>query len=210
MGGPARRGTEGRSEGARPIALVVSATLASMTLWGPAGCAALRTPGGDRFVHPKRGYSIRWPGPEWERIHVAKADLALRRPDGSTLTLIRRCGIPLAEPRVMARHLRFGLEEAHVSFEGPVATPWGDSAWEQRFEAQSDGKRVAVKAITCVRGRCVYDWVSTTAEASSSVEPLFDAWWRSFEPGPAPLESSRSRDGVGVAEPAGSAAGGVS
>jgi len=162
----------------------VLGALAGSALFGIAACAFDRPPKEGRFTHPEGGYSITWPGTDWEPTRIANTDLALRDPRGNTLALIRRCGIPLAEPAVMARHLRFGLEVAELRTEGPIDTPWGDPAWEQRFASRGAGRTIHVKAVTSTRAPCVFDWVLTTVGPAKSLESVFDGWWRSFEPGP--------------------------
>lgn len=154
------------------------------TALAAAACVSPQVPQDGRFRHPEAGYSIAWPGAEWRPAKLPEADLALRDPRGNTLAMIRRCRVPLAEPAVLARHLRIGLGRPEVRAEGPVETPWGDPAWEQVFAARGGEPRIHVKAVTSTQPPCVFDWVLTTVGPPGILEPSFDAWWRSFDPGP--------------------------
>jgi hypothetical protein len=151
-----------------------------------AGCARdlVREDGGWR--DPRRGWSIAEPAGDWSPARVEGASLALRGPRGEWMTVSVRCGVPLAAPALMARHLLLGLGAAAVREERAVEVD-GRPAWLQVFEARAPeagaaAASVRIRAVTRVDERCVQDFVL----AGPGEEAVFDAWWASFRAGAGP------------------------
>jgi hypothetical protein len=140
---------------------------------------------GGRLVHPRHGFSVDVPErPPWEPVSLDAA--AAFRTDGSArMSLQSGCGRPVAEPRIMARHLVIGLPERTLRQAGPVYV--GDwPGWFQVFDTLHDGSAVRVKTVTLVAERCTFDWILSARSGFETAEPSFDAWWRSFEFAAAP------------------------
>ena len=123
---------------------------------------------------------------DWKRVHVEGSVLAYRR---STLdappvrmSLSSRCKGPLAEPELLARHLRIGIPE-HVLRQSEAVDAGTLVGWQQVFDATQGGAVVRVKTVTLVGEPCAFDWVLTAknGEGFEEAEPVFDAWWRSLE-----------------------------
>jgi hypothetical protein len=140
-------------------------------------------------------YSIAKPGGEgsaWRRVRVEGAEIAFQGPDGATLSLIERCGRPLAKPRILARQLLIGLEGRKLTGEGPL--PSDESrGWVQWVEAPAEGGVIRLKTVTRVIGTCSYDWILVVSDGLERHEPVFDAWWGSFRT--TTLEPGMGEDG---------------
>lgn len=125
------------------------------------------------------------PGPAWERVDVDEAALSFERGAPGrrdSLSLLSRCGRPVARAELMARHLVIGLEERHVLVAGPVGVA-GRSGWTQTFDTVRQGVPVRIKTLTLVVGDCTFDWILAAAGPFSPAEAAFDAWWASFRLG---------------------------
>ena len=146
------------------------------------GCASnsLVVDGG-RLVHPRHGFSVDVPErPPWEPVSVDAAVAAFRTGGSARMSLQSGCGRPVAEPRIMARHLVIGLPERTLRQSGPVSV--GDwPGWFQVFDTLHDGAAVRVKTVTLVAERCTFDWILSARSGFEMTEPSFDTWWRSFE-----------------------------
>lgn len=162
----------------------------------------------DGFRHARQGWSISAParadvdavsgapGAGWARVSVPGSLLAYRqRGSGGAvwMTLSSRCRVSLAEPRLLARHLRIGIPEHTVRDAAPVSVG-GASGWEQRFDAREGGAVVRLKTVTAVVEGCALDWVLSVGGERDfeAAQRDFDAWWQSFRPasGVPPEETS--------------------
>jgi hypothetical protein len=155
---------------------------AALALLGAVACASAPRLEDGWYRDPQLGFAIEQPPGAWRRIGVDGTALALRGNDGETLSLSARCGEPVADPAVLARHLRFGLRGAEVRTNGAVAVD-GHPAWMQVFDVDGEVP-VRVKAVTTVVDRCVYDFLLVASHGFERAEPTFDAWWASFRAGP--------------------------
>jgi hypothetical protein len=148
-----------------------------------AACASLVAETERGYRHRKHGYRIGapgGPGGPWTRVEVEDAALAFRRRGPDSLSLQSRCGKPVTDPQLMARHLRIGIPLSELIHSGPVEVD-GRSGWTQTFDTVHDDVDVRVKTITLVVGRCSFDWVLASAGSFATVEAAFDAWWGSFQ-----------------------------
>lgn len=144
------------------------------------GCASHLMAVDGVFRNVEHGYSILAPGdPAWRRIDLEGTDLAYRRPGPATMSLQSRCGKPVAEAQIMARHLVIGVRERTVRQAGPVPVS-GGTGWTQTFDTLHDGVGVRVKTVTLVGRGCTFDWTLVAAGRFEEAEPSFDAWWGSF------------------------------
>jgi hypothetical protein len=141
------------------------------------------------FEHRRHGYTIGFApedGGAWRRVPVDDAVLSFRRVGTSAwMSLQSRCGVPLAPPQILARHLRVGVETAAVRSSVPIELD-GWPGWSQVFDARDAEGEVRVKTVTVVARRCIVDWVLVARQRFSEVEPLFDAWWGTFRLVPEP------------------------
>ena len=60
----------------------------------------------------------------------------------------------------------------------------GAPARRQRFETERDGRRLRITTLTRVAPPCIQDFVLVAPEAAGDAGAIFDAWWKSFVPGP--------------------------
>jgi hypothetical protein len=168
--------------GVHALAFVLAAAVAA------AACASgpERSDGG--FRDPERGWWIAEPkGPPgyWQRERVTGAELAWRGGEGEQLALSVRCGIPLAGPAILARHLRIGLSGSHLDESREVEVD-GRPGWLQVFDAApAGGPAVQVRAVTRVGDPCVEDFLLVTSSPSALAEDAFTAFWQSFRSPPA-------------------------
>lgn len=139
------------------------------------GCAGDLAAIDGGFRHRSHGYAFAAPPAPWERVSVKDAVIAYRRPGPATMSLQSRCGSPVAEPAVMARHLRIGVPDPTLRQAGPVAVG-GYSGWTQTFDVGPEGGGVRVKTVTVVENGCAIDWVLVAASGFEEAEPDFDAW----------------------------------
>ena len=163
-GGRSRRGAA-RALGAALLLLGCAGELASLE-------------GG--FRHRRHGYAIGEPGPPWARVPVEHAVIAFRRPGPATMSLQSRCSGPVAEPAVMARHLRIGLPGYTLRQSGPVGIG-GHGGWSQTLDTLEDGVGVRVKTVTVVAGDCTLDWILVASSSFESAEMDFDVWVSSVQ-----------------------------
>jgi hypothetical protein len=171
------------------------ATLAGVLLLASAGACAsggVRLVEG-RYVAASSRFSIASPageGERWSRAHVDGAVLSFRGRSGgpaagAALSLLERCGAPVAEPRLLARELLIGLEQREEEG-GAAVVVAGAPAWRQAVRATADGRRVELRSVTRVAGDCTTDFVLVAPHVDAGMEADFDAWWRSYRPGPEP------------------------
>jgi len=182
----------------------------ALVVWGGiSGCSAsLMTPDDGRLRHRELGYRIDLPGdPEsasWERVDVEGADVAWALQEGAAaahggtqISLSSSCRKTAAKAAVLARQLALGTQQGEQFASEPVALG-ATEGWSHTFEAVEEGVALRVKTVTLMSGGCVYDWVLVTPASDAFVrtEPVFDAWWRSFEPprAPAPEPEAVARD----------------
>ena len=179
----------------------VRGAVVAVALLASAACSGGPVLEGSVYRDAKLGWSIALPpGGEarWTRIRVEGADLALRGPAGELMSLEVHCGVPLAEPEVLARGLRVGIPEAQLRDQHEVTVD-GRRAWAQVFDASpapdprptaagATGTReapaVRVKAVTRVDALCVQDFVLAAPGDWAPAEAAFDAWWGSFRAAP--------------------------
>ena len=143
-----------------------------------------------RFRHRELGYEIAYPSvlgrAGWSVARLDESDLLVRHPDGSAWAVASNCRSTSASIRVLAaelaratggRPLREGAPIEHAGLEG----------WSQRLERVEGERVLQIKTVTLRGPRCTYDWIGVAPDAARwrGLEPLFDAWWQSFEPGPA-------------------------
>ena len=132
------------------------------------------------------------PGPTWQRVKVDDAALSFRRDTAGgrdTLSLVPRCGRPVAEAQIMARELVIGLDERHLQAAGPVSIA-GRSGWTQTFRTGADAAPVRVKTVTLVVQDCSFDFVLAVSGQADDAEAAFDRWWQSFQLGARYAEGS--------------------
>lgn len=135
------------------------------------------------YRHRKHDFRIAapdGPGPAWQRVEVEGAGLAFLRPGPDSLSLLSRCGRPVAEAQLMARHLVIGMDDRTLLAAGPILVA-GHGGWTQTLETTSDERPVRVKTVTLVVGDCTFDWILAAAGSFTPAEQAFDAWWQSFE-----------------------------
>jgi len=184
---------------ATAFALAATAALAACAS-GPE-----RADGG--FRDPTRGWWIaepKAPPGYWKREQVDGAELAWRGAAGEQLALSVRCGIPLAAPAVLARHLRIGLAASHLR-EGREVEVDGRPGWLQVFDAApAGGPPVVVRAVTRVGEACVEDFLLVASAPSPLAEDAFTAFWHSFR-SPKPAAAS-AKPAAASAKPAAASA----
>jgi len=186
----------------------VRGVVVAVAMLASAACSGGPVLEGSVYRDPTLGWSIAAPpGGEarWTRIRVEGADLALRGPAGELMSLEVHCGVPLAEPQVLARSLRSGVPEALVRDQREVTVD-GRLAWAQVFDARperrpapkpadpsgraqagsdaGDAPAVRVKTVTRVDAHCVQDFVLAAPGDWAAAEGAFDAWWGSFRAAP--------------------------
>lgn len=160
-------------------------TVALALLLGAAGCRSPIVQEDGLYRHRQLGYAIgRPPEPEgyWSFADLERTDVAFRGRGGETLSLATRCRAPLAEPRILARHLRFGLPENSVRRAGEI-TIAGRPAWMQVFEIPGGGGPVSVKTVTFVVRECIFDFLLAARSRFEEAERTFDAWLRTLRLG---------------------------
>lgn len=178
--------------GARGMAFGASGRLALATLaLMLAACATPLLREGETFVHREHGYRIAVPPESWRPLALEAADLAFSGPGGARMSLGSRCGIPLATPAVLSRHLVIGVRQRRLLAEGAV-TLEGHSGWTRTYEIEFESRPRYLKSVTLVAGRCVYDWVLIAGADSQEAERAFDRWWSSFRLGAGTLHAEGS------------------
>ena len=188
---PGARGDRRQGPGCDSVAIMRSALV--FLAVGLMGCAGVRLPAGSerepRFRHRELGYEIAYPevldDPGWETGRLDEADLLVRHPDGTLWALASTCRATRAPLWVLAAELA----------RATGGTPRGESrrvlqggldGISQRLEREEDGQRLQIKTVTLRGARCTYDWVliAPGEKRLAALEPGFDRWWQSFEPGP--------------------------
>lgn len=167
--------------------------LAVPALWGCAASPLTAVAGG--FADARHGYRIGLPpdaDPPWRAQDVEGSLLAYERPGPSRMTFSSRCGVPLARPQLLARHLRIGIPAHVVRAEGPAAVG-SLEGWQQVFDADARRGAVRVKTVTATANGCAFDWVLAARDAADfeRAERDFDAWWQTFAIEVAPAEAAR-------------------
>mgnify|MGYP005843453985 CR=1 FL=1 len=167
-----------------------------------------RGPG--RYRHRELGYEIDFPSilgePGWSRGSVEGSDLVFEHRDGSAWTLASHCRRTATPVSLLAAELARAApaapEDDGVRVDGGPVQQAGLEGWAQRLETRVDGMSLTIKTVTLRGARCVYDWVllTPTRPRLEALEPRFDAWWRSFRPGPGELVDAGS-SGAGRGDP---------
>jgi len=134
------------------------------------------------YRHGRYDYSIGVPGAGWERVDVDDATLSFQRGGADTLSMVSRCGRPVAKAQLMARHLVIGLEDRTLVTAGPVSVA-GYGGWTQTFDSAHSGYPVRIKTVTLVLNDCSFDWILVAAGPFEPAEVVLDAWWASFRLG---------------------------
>jgi hypothetical protein len=129
----------------------------------------------------EHGFTIAAPSGAWRLVHAEGANLALRREDGSAMSVTSRCGVAPAPPEMLARQLRFelGPHRLVASVAGELA---GAPSHIQRIELTERPLRVETR--TRVAPPCVQDFVLVAPRDSRDAEAVFDAWCASFREAP--------------------------
>src|SRR5262245_36390713 len=81
---------------------------------------------------------------EWKRFDLDGALLAYRRGGLENMSLQARCGRPVTEAAIMARHLVIGIPERTLREGGPREIA-GRTGWLQTLDARLDGRTVRIK-----------------------------------------------------------------
>lgn len=144
-----------------------------------------------RYRHRELGYEIDFPSvlgePGWSRGSLEGGDLVFEHRDGSAWTLASHCRRTATPASLLAAELARAARDGNgVRPEGGPVQWAGLEGWAQRLETSADGTSLAIKTVTLRGARCVYDWIllAPTRRRLEELEPRFDAWWRSFQPGP--------------------------
>jgi hypothetical protein len=169
---------------------VVGGAVVGLAILASAACAGGPVLEGGAYRDAKLGWTIAAPPAEWTRIRVEGADLALRGPGGELMSLTVHCGVPLAAPATLARHLRLGVPDSQVRDAAEVSVD-GRPGWTQVFDAHRDGKTVRIATVTRVDERCVQDFALASQGERPAAEVAFDAWWKSFRAAPSRAGGAR-------------------
>jgi hypothetical protein len=135
-----------------------------------------------RWVHPELGYSVAAPAVsplDWEARVIEGADLAYRKRDGSSLTLMSECARGPAHPSLLARQLMIGTRQSELLESYPIALGT-DPGWKLVFRTVEEGRELTIRAVTVASGTCTFDWLWVATDRSAEPE-WFDQWWASFE-----------------------------
>jgi hypothetical protein len=168
-------------EGPRPTRCLAAA----LALVLVNGCASDMQWRDGRAVHRELGFSVATPpGGAWERVAVEGAWLAYRHPAGAHMSLQTRCFRRYLNAQLRARHLLIGVAPRTLRQSGPVSVgPYG--GWSQRVDVGEGPTPIRLKTLTLLIEDCAYDWLLTAHDDFDALEPVFDAWWQSFEREPA-------------------------
>ena len=170
-----------------------------------ASCAGVLLPAGSdrepRFRHRELGYEIAYPEvlsePGWETGRLDEADLLVRHGEGSLWALASTCRATRTPLRLLAAELARATGGTPLGpAEGVVQA--GIEGLSQRLERVEDGQRLQIKTVTLRGARCTYDWILIAPDEGrlAELEPGFDRWWRSFDPGPTDGPIDRRERGV--------------
>ncbi len=173
------------------IALVLVVLLAALVF--QSGCAGALLSAGSgpdaRFRHRKLGYEVAYPSvlsePGWRIERLDDADLLVRQREGSLWALASSCRETAAGLKLLAGELARAVGGRALG-PGELLEQAGLPGISQRLERVEDGRRLEIKTVTLRGTHCIYDWilVAPTPERMAELEPRFDAWIESFEPGP--------------------------
>lgn len=140
---------------------------------------------GDVYRDPAQGWTIGVPAGAWARARAEGADLALRRADGAVMSVTSRCDGADAPPALLARQLRPDRATQPRAKMRKLEIA-GAPARRQRFETERDGHRLRITTLTRVAPPCLQDFVLVAPEAAADADAIFEAWWKSFDPGTRP------------------------
>jgi hypothetical protein len=142
-----------------------------------------------RFRHRELGYEIAYPSvltqPGWSIYRLDESDLLVRHTDGSSWALSSSCRATAASLEMLAGELaraangqsrKGGRSVRHAGLQG----------WVQRLERREGDQVLEIKTVTLRGPQCTYDWIllAPSDDRLAELKGPFDAWWRSFEPGP--------------------------
>jgi len=185
VGGTAR-GRSGRVGERAALALGVALLLSVPGT----GCATGWALQGGRLVDARSGLSIAQPeGGPWRRIDVDGALLTLQRPDGATLSWLRRCDAAAAPARDAAHQLLRALAASEILEEGPGPSA-GGATWLILAAVRQDGRAARLHSVTRVAEGCTEDWLLVVPETGAPVtasqreeeRTLLEHWWTSTGP----------------------------
>ena len=149
------------------------------------GCASSAfVTDGSGFRHRLAGFHVASPSvlePDWRRLEVEGKALSFRGPRGAIMSLQSSCRPRRASPRLLAQHLQIGLPERAQRDSREVQAGTLD-AWSRTFDVRGPRGVIRVRTVTAVYRDCVLDWVLSGDASFEAAQPLFDAWWGSFEP----------------------------
>jgi hypothetical protein len=134
------------------------------------------------YHDPAQGWSIGVPAGDWQRAKAEGADLALRRADGAAMSVTSRCDGADAPPAMLARRLRPDRATRPIQKMKKLEIA-GAPARRQRFETERDGRKLRITTLTRVAPPCIQDFVLVAPQAADDAESIFEAWWKSFDPG---------------------------
>lgn len=176
------------------IALVLSVLLAALVVQSSCAGALLTEGSGPdaRFRHRELGYAVGYPSvlaePGWRIEDFDEADLVVRHREGSLWALASQCRDTAAGIELLAGELARAAGGEALGPREPVRQAGLDGV-SQRLERLEGDRRLQIKTVTLRGARCTYDWILITpsSERMAELEPRFDSWLRSFEPGPQEL-----------------------
>jgi hypothetical protein len=149
------------SAGARRAALVVTAVAVAVLV----GCAGRRLHQG--VYRSDHGFRVTVPGPGWEVVDRSRAELEVRRTDGTAGMLAHATCRPDAARRdfgLLERHLLLGLRDRATLEEG-VADVAGRRAAHLVVEGRhrDSDERMRIESYVVKNARCVYDLLYVAA-----------------------------------------------
>ena len=158
-----------------------------LALLTTAACAAGSIREGT-YRDPHDRFTVRLPPARWQLASLDGATLALRAPDlDAGMGLHADCDSPEPGPLPwVARHLFFGLSNTRIDANERLSR--GDASLVRtRLHARLEGRPVEVDAVTMRSGSCLYDFMYVAPpERFEEGRPDFDAFVRSWSPGPKP------------------------
>jgi hypothetical protein len=142
-----------------------------------------------RYRHRELGYEIAYPSvlaePDWSIVEVEQSDLFVRAGDGSAWALASNCRATRAGVETLAAELGRAIDGQPLAA-GQRIRHAGLDGWAQRYARIESRRQIEIETVTLRGPRCTYDWILMTPSAArfEALEPRFEAWWQSFEPGP--------------------------
>ena len=158
-----------------------------LALLGTAACAAGSIRDGT-YRDGRDRFSVRVPPARWQLASLEGATLGFRAPDlDAGMGLRADCDNPEPGPLPwVARHLFFGLANTRIDANERL-TRADASLVRTRLHARLDDRPVEVDAVTMRSGSCLYDFMYVAPpERFEEGRPDFDAFVRSWSPGPTP------------------------